>query len=360
MSLWADFAPLLAKGESLTYDQSREMMALIMAGELDEVKLSSYLSIMAVRGINVRELRGLADQMQASAKHIDLPGQVVDIVGTGGDKANTVNISTMAALVIAATGLPVVKHGNRASTSACGSADLLEALGVDLNLPSSQIIASFDVAGIAFLFANKFHPSMRHAARVRRDLGFPTAFNVLGPLTNPVQPVASVVGVAREDAAPLVAGVFAERGTSAFVFRGAKYGLDELTAAEPSLLWAIHGGRMVHMEIDPAGILGLDACTVEDLRGSTADVNSRVARQVFEGADGPVADAVAMNAALGIMAGQAAGLASSSPLTSQTNWLENTVFEDGFREAFKLAKQALSSGATQAKLETWVRATQEQ
>ena len=114
------------------------------------------------------------------------------------------------------------------------------------------------------------------------------------------------------------------------------------------------------MEIDPAGILGLDACTVEDLRGSTADVNSRVARQVFEGADGPVADAVAMNAALGIMAGQAAGLASSSPLTSQTNWLENAVFEDGFREAFKLAKQALSSGATQAKLESWVRATQEQ
>ena len=360
MSQWCELAPLLVEGESLSYDQSREVMALIMAGELDEVKLSSYLSIMAVRGVRVGELRGLADEMQASAKPIDLPPQVIDIVGTGGDKANTVNISTMAALVIAAMGSPVVKHGNRASTSACGSADLLEALGVDLNLPSARIISSFDEAGIAFLFANKFHPSMRHAARVRRDLGFPTAFNVLGPLTNPVRPAASAVGVARADAAPLVAGVFAQRGTSAFVFRGIEFGLDELTSAEPSQLWAIQGGQIAQMEIDPAQMLGIDTCTIEELQGSTAAVNSVVARGVFAGEGGPVADAVAMNAAVGMMAGQAAGVGSLLPRSEDTNWLDEANFATGFREAFKLAKLTLASGAAEAKLETWVAATREQ
>ncbi len=358
MGLWREIAPALAAGRRLSYDQSRAVMATIMAGELDEVKLSSYLSMTALRGVDVAELRGLADEMQDASEHIDLPSGVVDIVGTGGDAANTVNISTMAALVIAAAGYPVVKHGNRASTSACGSADLLETLGVDLNLPNKQIIEAFTKAHIAFLFANKFHPSMRHAARVRRELGFPTTFNVLGPLTNPVHPVASAVGVARESAAPLVAGVFAQRGTSAFVFRGANLGLDELTPVEPTQIWAIQEGQVASFEIDPADIVGIKHCSVEDLRGGDAEVNGAVARRVLEGEEGPVAHAVAMNAAIGIMAAAAAEVQGEAvrPLVAG-DWREKAQFVSGFETAFEIAVEALSSGAAHRTLTEWVGAT---
>lgn len=360
MSTWEEVAAVLSGGGDLSYEQTRAVMKTIMAGELDEIRLSAFLSMLAVRGVGVTELRGLADQMRASAEAIDLPNTVVDIVGTGGDKANTVNISTMASLVIAASGFPVVKHGNRASTSACGSADLLEELGVDLSLPTSKIASSFEAAGIAFLFANKFHPSMRHAARVRRELGFPTAFNILGPLTNPVAPSASAVGVAQVGAAPLVAGVFAERGTSAFVFRGARRGLDELTSIEPAQLWAVGGGQGESFEIDPAAILDLPRGSLADLRGGSAAANAEVAREVMSGKRGVIFDAVAMNAAIGIMAGQAAGLgerrADSLPVDPLT-WLDPSSFARGLQAAFEVAVQTLESGSAAATLQTWVAAT---
>ncbi len=355
MTLWRELAPRLAGGDRLSYEESRQVMAEIMAGELGEIGLASYLSMVALRGVGVAELRGLADEMRSVAKPIDLPEQVVDIVGTGGDKANTVNISTMAALVIAAAGYPVVKHGNRASTSACGSADLLEELGVDLEMRSSEIIASFGAADIAFLFANKFHPSMRHAARVRRDLGFPTAFNILGPLTNPVRPVASAVGVARRDAAPLVAGVFRERGSSAFVFRGLEVGLDELSPVESAQVWVVSGGEISELEIDPASILGIPRCTVDDLRGGAAAHNAKVAREVFAGAEGPVRNSVAMNAAIGMMAGHAAGL--PGPLAEvglEGDWFEADGFAVALRAAYEVAEVTLASGATEETLRNWV------
>lgn len=350
MYSWAELAPLLAGGHNLTYEQSRSLMQTIMSGELDEVRLAAFLSSLAVRGVSVPELLGLADQMQSGAQQITLPSDVVDIVGTGGDGASTANISTMAALVIAAAGYPVVKHGNRASTSSSGSADVLEALGVRLTADDQAVIAGFNDVGIAFLFANKFHPSMRHAARVRRMLGFPTAFNILGPLTNPVRPHASVVGVAKRQAAPLVAGVFAERGTTAFVMRGVDLGLDELTTVEAAHLWVVKDKRITELVLDPTAALGLPKARLEDLVGGSPSTNARIALDVFQGQPGPVADAVALNAALGIMA----AWASVDPDHASHDWHEAETLEEGLKSAYALAKETLSSGAAKETLDRWV------
>ncbi len=342
MSSWEDVAQELIGGKSLDYRQSRELMALIMSGSLDEVRLASFLSFLALRGVEVPELRGLADEMRSLALGINLPTDVVDIVGTGGDRANTVNISTMAAIVIAAAGLPVVKHGNRASTSACGSADVLEALGVNLELEIPEIEDVFGETGMAFLFANKFHPSMRHAARARRELAFPTVFNVLGPLTNPAKPQISVVGVAKEAFAPLVAGVFAERGTSAFVFRGTEFGLDEMTTAEPTEIWEVRGGTVVHRVVDAADVLGLPRASIEDLRGGKPADNAAIARRVLTGETSPVADAVALNTSLALMA-------ADRDATGD--------FEERLAQAMGTATEVLSSGTAIGTLDRWVSAT---
>lgn len=350
MTSWNDIAPRLAGGEALDYDQARALMGAIMDGELDEARLAALLSIMAVRGVTVPELLGLADQMRAGSEKIDLPSEVVDIVGTGGDGAATVNISTMAAVLLAAAGHRVVKHGNRASTSASGSADVLEALGVQLTAKRTDIVDSFSDVGIAFLFANKFHPSMRHAARVRRILGFPTAFNILGPLTNPVAPHASVVGVARADAAPLVAGVFRERGTAAFVMRGEERGLDELTTVEPARIWVVQDGRVTERVIDPRETLGLAPATLQELVGGNAQENARVAREIFAGQEGAAFDAVALNAALGIMADRANG-------QEPPDWVDPKQFDAGLEDAFEKARSTLKSGAANDTVDAWTAAS---
>ena len=362
MTLWTSIAPVLATGGRLTYDQSRSMMGEVMSGVVDDDQLAAFLSFITLRGVDVTELRGLADEMQANARQIDLPHNVVDIVGTGGDGAQTVNISTMASVVIAAAGFPVVKHGNRASTSKSGSADVLEALGVNLELSPREIVGAFDECGIAFLFANNFHPSMRYAARVRRDLGFPTVFNILGPLTNPARPAASAVGVARESMAPLVAGVFQQRGTSAFVFRGTEVGLDELSTIEPAEIWETRNGHLTESVIDPALLLDLPRAELRQLRGGGPAENARVARAVFDGAPGPIADAVALNAAIGIVA------AEGQAEAGETSWVvgqdEEGVsrdalvsLEDRLIDAYTKARTALEDGAAAAKLDAWVNAT---
>lgn len=353
MTTWRELGPALARGEKLTYNQSRAIMSKIMSGEFGEVELASFLSILAFRGVDVTELRGLADEMQDRAEAISLPQNVVDIVGTGGDGANTVNISTMAAIVIAGAGVPVVKHGNRASTSASGSADVLEALGVNLAVGPTRIVDAFDKAGIAFLFANLFHPSMRHAAHVRRTLGFPTAFNVLGPLTNPARPDASAVGVARADAAPLVAGVFAERGSSAFVFRGAEVGLDELTTVENAQIWVVQRGRVSKRTVSLTNLLDLQPARLEALRGGDPADNAASARRVFAGEEGPVADAVALNAAIGLMA----GLAGKDADQTGPNWHDLETFDEGLQVCFTRARNALKSGGAARTLSAWVEAT---
>src|SRR5215218_1612845 len=217
------------------------------------------------------QVAGFVETMLAEAAPVSVPGRVVDTCGTGGDRAHTVNISTMAALVVAGAGVPVVKHGNRAASSACGSADLLEELGVVVDLPPAAVGPCLADAGIAFCFAPVFHPGMRHAAVPRREIGVPTVFNVLGPLTNPARPAAQAVGVSDARLAPVMAGVLAARGADALVFRGDD-GLDELTTTGPSTVWVVAGGAVTEESFDPAA-LGVPRASLEDLRGADASYN---------------------------------------------------------------------------------------
>ncbi len=339
MSQWASFVDSLTEGQPLDYPTAYALMDEVMAGELGDVRLASLLSVLAVRGVTGDELHGLADAMRDNAREISLPRTSVDIVGTGGDRANTVNISTMAAIVVASMGIPVVKHGNRASTSASGSADVLEALGVNLQLDPARIIEVFDKTGIAFLFANNFHPSMRYAAATRRELAFPTVFNVLGPLTNPARPSAAAIGVARADVAPLVADVFAKRGNDALVFRGRSAGLDEITTTEPVQVWSAADGEVSYAEFDPAEEFNLQTSTLEDLRGGDPAFNAGVARRVLGGQDGPILDAVALNASAGLVAAEG-GTAQS--------------VQENMAGALSRVQEALAEGRPLEKLDEWV------
>jgi anthranilate phosphoribosyltransferase len=250
---------------------------------------------------------------------------------------NTVNISTMAALVAAGAGAKVVKHGNRASSSSSGSADVLEALGVRLDLPISQVARNAEEAGITFCFAQVFHPSFRHTAVPRRELAIPTAFNFLGPLTNPAGVQASAVGVANARMAPLVAGVLARRGSRGLVFRG-NDGLDELTTTGPSTVWEIRDGTVKELEFSPAD-LGIRRATVEELRGGDAQVNAAVVRDVLAGHPGPARDAVLLNAAAGLVAFDS---------SADGDFLER------MRSALDRAAASVDSGAAAAVLDRWV------
>src|SRR6478609_11633059 len=301
---WPALLTDLIAGRDLDRPTAEWAMGQIMSGEATPSQVAGFLIGLRAKGESIEEMRGLAEQMLAHARRIKVPGPSLDIVGTGGDRAHTVNISTMSAMVAAAAGVRLVKHGNRAASSSSGSADVLEALGVDLSLPPERVVEVASEAGITFCFAQTFHPSFRHTAVPRRDLGIGTAFNVLGPLTNPAQPTYAAVGVADERIAPLIAGVFAGRGRAASVFRGDD-GLDELTLATTSTVWWVRDGAVTELVLDPTDV-GLDHHPVESLRGGDAEHNAQVARDLLAGADGPVRDAVLLNA--GIALATASGL----------------------------------------------------
>ncbi len=341
---WNDVIAQLLAGEDLTYEQSYWVMDQVMSGELGDVRLAAFLTALSLKGLTVTEIHGLADGMQDHAEHVDVTSDALDIVGTGGDRARTVNISTMSAMVLAAAGVPVVKHGNRASTSASGSADVIEALGINLDIPAQRVAEVFDTCGITFLFANKFHPSMRFAAGVRRSLGFPTVFNILGPLTNPARPRASAIGVAQAPNAPLMAGVFAERGLDALVFRGRDRGLDELTTTEPGEVWTVSGGQITHDEFDAVTAFGMERASLEDLVGGTASENAQVARDLLAGRTGAVRDAVLLNVAAGVVAfGRHEGARPG-----------DATLVERLRAGVELGAQAIDSGAAQALLDRWI------
>ena len=311
-------------------------MGEVMAGEATPAQVAGFVVALRAKGETPDEVAGLVEVMLAEAAQVTVPGRVVDTCGTGGDRSNTVNISTMAALVVAGAGVPVVKHGNRAASSACGSADLLEALGVVVDLPPSAVAPCVEQAGIAFCFAPVFHPGMRHAAVPRRDLGVPTVFNVLGPLTNPARPAAQAVGVSDPRLAPVMAGVLARRGADALVFRG-QDGLDELTTTGPSTVWVVGGGAVREESFDPAA-LDVPRATLEQLRGADAAHNAGVARALLAGEQGPVRDAVLLNAAAAV----AAHAGGDGPLV------------DRLRAGWERAAAALDDGAAARLLDRWV------
>ncbi len=323
----------------LSADQTAWAMDQVMSGNTSPVTLAGFLTALATKGETVAELKGLADAMLAHAEVIEVPTNTLDIVGTGGDRARTVNISSMAALVLAGAGVRVVKHGNRASSSASGSADVIESLGVSLTMPVRDVERALDAVGITFLFANLFHPSMRFAAPTRRELGVATAFNVLGPLTNPARPRANAIGVSSARHAPIVAGVLADRGNRALVFRGSN-GLDELTSTAVNEVWVVEEGRVTREDVD-ATELGIAPATIEDLRGADPEYNANVARSMLAGAEGIITDTVLLNAAAGIVAYGTEG-------TREGTLLERLA------AAMGIARDSLVSGRAEDTLNRWI------
>lgn len=334
---WPRLISALIDGTDLTARDTEWAMNNIMSGEAAQTQIAGFLVALRAKGETVDEMAGLVDAMVAHANPISISGEKLDIVGTGGDQLNTINISTMAALVAAGAGARVVKHGNRAASSSSGSADVLEALGVRLDLPIDRVARNAEEAGITFCFAQVFHPSMRHAAVARREMGIPTAFNFLGPLTNPAHVQASAIGVANERMAPLVAGVLARRGSRGLVFRG-NDGLDELTTTGPSTVWEIRDGEVTEQQFSPSD-LGIRPATIDDLRGGDAQANAAVVRKVLAGAAGPARDAVLLNAAAGLV---------SYDISSAGSLL------DRMTAAMERAAASVDSGSAAAVLEKWV------
>lgn len=335
---WPGLLGRLLRAEDLRAADTAWVMDRVLTGQATPAQLAGFLVALRAKGETAAEIGGLAETMLRHAQRFTVAGPAVDVVGTGGDRAHTVNISTMAAVVVAATGMPVVKHGNRAASSACGSADLLEAVGVAIDLPPAAVGCCIDQVGIGFCFAPVFHPAMRHTAGVRRELGVPTAMNVLGPLTNPAQPQAALVGCADARLAPVIAEVLAGRGMRALVVRGDD-GLDELTTTTTSTVWVVGGGRVRAEKLDPLQ-LGVGGATREDLRGGDAGVNAAVCRRLLAGERGPMRDAVLLNAAGALVV--AHGSDTGGELA------------DAAQAAMERAAAAVDSGAAQALLARWV------
>jgi anthranilate phosphoribosyltransferase len=339
---WPTVLHALLSGQSLSADETAWAMNEIMSGQATDAQIAGFAVALRAKGETVAEVAGLAAGMLAHATPITVPGPAVDLVGTGGDLAHTVNISTMGAIVAAAAGARMVKHGNRAATSSCGAADLLDELGIVINLPPAKTAEVVAEIGITFCFAPLYHPALRHTARTRSDLGTPTVFNFLGPLTNPARTAAQAVGVFHPHMAGIMAGVFAERGCSSLVFRGDD-GLDELTTTSTSVIWVVRDGTATETVFDPAD-LGIPRATPDDLRGADAPYNARVARGVLAGEPGPVRDIVALNAAAALVA--AGGTPPAEDLT------------EALRAAYARALEAIDSGRAAVLLDRWAELTQ--
>jgi anthranilate phosphoribosyltransferase len=337
---WPALLTTLMTGDELSADDTAWAMDEVMAGNATPVQLAAFAVLLRAKGETPQELSGLVRAMVDRAAPLAIEGRAGGVVATGPDRAHTVNISTMAALVVAGSGRRVVKHGNRAATSSCGSADVLEELGVVIDLPAAGVARTVAEVGIGFCFAPVFHAGMRHAGAPRRELGVPTFFNFLGPLTNPARVPAAAVGCADARMAPVMAAVLAARGDTALVFRGDD-GLDELTTTTTSSAWVAADGRVVAATVDPAA-LGLDPVPAQTLRGADRAFNAGVVRDVLGGGAPGVREVVLLNAAAGIAVYD--GLAAER-------------LHDALARGLRLAAESIDSGAAGQLLDNWVAAS---
>jgi len=342
---WPTILTQLLEGSDLSIAEASWAMEEVMAGRAAPSQLAAFLVALRSKGETVGEIVGFRDAVLANAQPLAVDPMALDIVGTGGDRFGTVNVSTMASVVAAAAGAKVVKHGNKAASSASGSSDVLGALGIDLTLEPERVAAVLDEVGITFAYAALFHPGFKHAGPVRAELGIPTVFNFLGPLCNPARPEASAVGVANLEKVPLFVGVFQTRGATALVFRGDD-GLDELSTTGHSHVWEISRGEVHEHDFDPADI-GLPRAKLDDLRGGDAAANAATARRTLAGEEGPVRDIVLLNAAAGLVAWE---LAQDASLAEQD-------IRARFRDQLARAAAVVDSGEAIAKLDAWVEAT---
>ncbi|GAA3037850.1 anthranilate phosphoribosyltransferase [Gordonia defluvii] len=339
---WPLVLGLVTENRDLTADQARWAMDEIMADAATSAQIAGFGLAVKMKGAAPAELIGLADAMLSHAILVETDRDAVDVVGTGGDRSQTVNISTMTAIVVAATGVPVVKHGNRAASSKSGGADVLEALGVTITLDAEAVARCVAEVGIGFCFAPVFHPAFRFTGPPRKELGVPTVFNVLGPLTNPAQPRAGLIGCAFADLAPVLAQTFADRGSSVLVVRGDD-GLDEFTTTSASTVWQVVDGRVTQHRIDPQSDLGIARVELSALQGGDAQDNAAVARALFDGACGPVRDAVLLNTGAALVAAEQTGPMNREELVA------------ALRAAMARGGAAIDSGAAADVLDRWAR-----
>ena len=340
---WPQILGALADGRPVGSADTAWAMDEIMSDNATSAQIAAFGMALKMKGVTAVELMGLADGMYRHARPIHAIGAIdgafsdaVDVVGTGGDRSGTVNISTMAAIVVAAAGVRVVKHGNRAASSKSGGADVLEALGVRIVLGPDAVARCVEQIGIGFCFAPVFHPALRFAGPARAEIGIPTVFNVLGPLTNPARPRAGLIGCAFTDLLPVVADVLALRGTNALVVRGDD-GLDEITTVDTTQVYVVRGGTVQLTTLDPTRI-GFARVEPEALRGGDAQVNAAAVRTLLAGAPGPVRDAVLLNAAGALVAYDGV----HGELTGQ------------IEIAARRAAAAIDSGAAAALLDEWI------
>jgi len=334
---WPNLLAVLANKTNLSLDQGQWAMREILDGNADIENVKAFLTALKEKGESAQEVESFVAQMIAHCSPISITERAVDTVGTGGDGAHTINISTTSAIIAAAAGARVVKHGNRAASSKSGSADLLEALGIAITLDGDGVARCVKEIGIGFCFAPIFHPSMRFAAPARKDLGVPTIFNILGPLANPAQPQAMAVGVANAGVHQLMAQVLADRGVEGFVFRGDD-GLDEITLGTTTTVLTISSGVISKSSLDPLDF-AIDRAPVSALVGGEAKENAEITKAIFKGERGAPRDAVVLNAAAAIAA-----------YKDETQLSLNERIEDGI----KLAVEAIDSGKATALLNQWV------
>lgn len=351
---WKTIIGKLSSKQDLDRTQAGWALEQIMTGKTQAGVVAAFLVGLRHKGESLEEVSGLVDVMLKNCLKLEISNDALDIVGTGGDLLGTVNISSMASIVAAATGVPVLKHGSRSASGKTGSSEMLEALEIRLDLNPAQVASVFETAGITFFFAPVFHPALAHLAPVRKLLAVPTTFNYLGPLANPVQPIATALGVSNLKIAPMMAAEMAARGRSALVFRG-RDGLDELSTTEINDIWQVSRGVVSQFTLD-ATKFGLKRANLEHLIGGDATQNAQVAKDLFQGKTsgnlGWVRDIVLLNAAAGVLSYQMAGADEGAKSQQE--------FEAGFEAALNQVTVALESGAAEAKLSSWVSSSQAQ
>lgn len=344
---WPDVLSTLLARRDLSVYESTWAMRQVMRGEATQAQLAAFLMGLRAKGETIDEIVGFRDAILEAAVPLPVSSDVLDIVGTGGDRIGTVNVSTTAAIIIGATGIPVVKHGNRAASSASGSSDVLGALGLQLSLDPASVATMLERVGITFAWAAAFHPGFKHAGAVRAEMGVPTVFNMLGPLCNPARAEANAVGVAQLDRVPLITGVFRTRGATALVFRGDD-GLDELTTTGHSRIWEVTRGDVHEHDLDPRD-LGIPLAELADLIGSSPEHNAKILRRTLAGESGPVRDIVLLNAAAGIVAYE---------LSHDAAQAQRPIVER-LADALARAAAAVDDGRASAKLDQWISISQE-
>jgi anthranilate phosphoribosyltransferase len=326
---------LMVSGQSLTMEQAAEVMEEMTSGQVTTAQFGAFVTALRIKGETADEIAGLASVMRAKSVRVDIAEPVIDIVGTGGDNSRSFNISTAAAFVAAGAGIKVAKHNNRAMTSQCGSADVLEALGMEIELDAGQVKDCLEKVGIGFMFAPLFHPAMKFAAAPRREIGIRTIFNILGPLTNPALADSIVLGVASQELGEKMAQVFKRLGSKYAMVVHSLNGMDEISLAGQSFIWELRDGKITEYQVSPEDF-GLAAAGAETLAGGTPQENAAILRTVLEGEKGPRRDAVVVNAAAGIAISQLIKHPSGLP---------------SLKEGVGIAQEAIDSGRALDKLE---------